>query len=136
MLRRQPGGMYFSGSAINFWNIQIAGDGSAVLAAQGTPLIQDGDYKGIVPPGLLQTVRSSIEQLRSTPATLRICMHASDFQVYAIRPDLFRNACISEVNDSHLATLYGVSEQIIRETTWRFVSPRPALRALGEQPGR
>jgi hypothetical protein len=127
MLRRQPGGMLISGNAMNFWNIQIAGDGSAALSAQGTPLIQDGDYKGMVPPDLLQVVRSSIEQLRSTPATIRICMHASDFQVYASQADLFRNACISEVNDSNLAALFRASEQIIRETAWTFVSPRPAL---------
>ena len=127
MLRRQPGGMLISEKAMNFWSIQIAGDGSAVLAAQGTPLIYDGDYRGTVAPDLLEMVRSNVERLRSTPATLRVCMHASDFQVYAFQADLFRNACISEVDDSNLAVLYRVSEQIIRETSWKSGSPRPAL---------
>ena len=126
MLRRQPGGMIISEGSMNFWTVQISEDGSAILAAQGTPLIANGRYAGIIAPDLFELVRSRADQIRTTPATIRICPHASDFQIYLFHVDIFRNACISEISDSNLAELYRASERVIRETPWAVVHEAPA----------
>src|SRR6266508_6354468 len=103
MLRRQPGGMLIGRATMNFWNVDVAEDGSAVLVAEGTPLIRDGRYSGVLSSELWALIGAGVTEIKSTPATIWTCMHASDFQVYVYYQDLFRNACISEVDSSGLA---------------------------------
>ena len=126
-LRRQPGGAYGPKDALNFWNLEVMPDGSAVLAAEGTPLIPDGNYAGVVSREFLGPLLALVDQLRSTPEAVRICMHASDFQVFILR-EAFRNACISEVSTSELSGLYVAAERVIREAPWTLTSVRPPSR--------
>ena len=103
---------------MNFWSVDVAEDGSAVLVAEGTPLIRDGKYSGVLSSELWALIRAGVTEIKSTPATTWVCMHASDFQVRVYDQDLFRNACISEVESSGLAGLYRLAERVIRETRW------------------
>jgi len=128
-LRRQPGEILVRDEDANFWNVQIASDGSAELSAVGTMLISNGDFVGNPSPESLDQLTALVDQLRATPSAMRMCMHADDFEVYDFRSDLFANECISQIDGSGLEKLYRATEDLIRTTSWRLVRPRPSLGA-------
>jgi hypothetical protein len=116
----------------NFWNIQISADGSALLSAEGTTLIQDGDYDAMLPRELLDPIFGLVEQLRAVPQPgMAMCMHADDYQVSEFQSDFFRNECILRIEGSRLEMLYRASEDLIRRAPWRFLRARPKSKPAG-----
>ena len=124
-LRRQPGGIYWPGQPMNFWNLEVRSDGLAALAAEGTPLIADGDYSGLIAVDSVSQLRDQVDRLRSVDRPISICMHADDFQVIGIPGQFFRNACISDVDKSDLSSLYIAAQSLIKTVSWKYVRPRP-----------
>ena len=127
-LRRQPGGVTEPGHPANVWNIQISSDGSALLSAEGTPLISDGDYESVLPGAALNEIVGLVEQLHSVPQPrLALCMHQDHFEVAEMQSDFFRNECISRIVGSNLEKVYQAAQDLIRGTPWRFLRARSAL---------
>jgi len=121
--RRQPGGFYHPTDLLNFWNLEVRSDGLAILAAEGTALIADGNYAGLIAPDAVAQLQNQVDKLRSVNQPMAMCGHADYFEVN--ESPFSRNACISKIEASDLAALYIAAQDIIKTVAWRPVCSRP-----------
>jgi hypothetical protein len=122
-LRCQPD-IRWQGQALDFWNLEIRPDGTAILSAEGTQLIADGNYSGIVPEELRAVVADAISNLHALGGPSRMCMGGDSFQVIEFFSGFSQSVCFGDLSAADLAEAYRAAELMIRDTSWTMVSPR------------
>jgi hypothetical protein len=125
--RRQPDGVWpVDEPAPDFWNLDIDPTGLAILAAEGTPLIADGNYAGVVSDDLMLGLRKQVEQLEGNPKT--VCTSGPTFLVLESPGAVYRQGCLGGIENSDLGDLYKAAQATIKAVSWRLVCARPQPR--------